>query len=70
LYSYIYIYIYVCVCSLAVIYDKLPYMLYTSIKFVTPWRWSKYLAETCGRIYNKYKPCATTVKFCIPCIFV
>ena len=36
---------YVATCT--IIYDKLPYMLYTMNKPVTPWRWSGYIAETC-----------------------
>jgi len=32
IYTYVYIYIYTYVYSLKIIYDKLPYTLYTSIK--------------------------------------
>lgn len=33
--------------SLPVIFDKLPYALYTSTKLVTPWTWPKCMAEAC-----------------------
>ena len=40
-YTHTYIYI------LPIIYEKLPYTLYTSTILVVPWRWPGYMAETC-----------------------
>jgi hypothetical protein len=46
-YTRTYIYIYICIQS-AITYDMTPYTLHTSTKFVTPWRWPGYMAETCS----------------------
>jgi len=40
---YICIYLYI----LPVACDKLPNTPHTLIKFVTPWSWPRYMAETC-----------------------
>jgi len=33
-----------------IVYNKLPQMLYTSIRVAALWRWPKYIAETCSSI--------------------
>jgi len=35
---------------LPIIYDKLPYMLYTSIKLASPRKWQRWIVATCSSI--------------------
>ena len=41
--------------SLPVTYDKLQYMLNTSTKLVSPWRWQDIWSKHVGALYNNYK---------------